>query len=573
MLNILLDGLSAFWMYKVGILIFGVSVFGLGIFTIRSVTNREMNAGIESLAAISVGVVPLCVMTYITILLATVWHSFLWIGSFSILLLAVLIMLQGFWSGEIQIPSSPRIMLWAAPFLLLLLIRLAFLKHVILPPYSDSPVHYQIVLGFLHPDAGSGSRLSLNSLFSNYYHFGFHSLAAWLATLANLEPGNAISLLGQLFLVIACISVVFLNYTLTGDTYGACFAGLLAAIGWSMPAFAVNWGKFPALGSLAALPAITAVLLSWRRSHSNSIVQILWASTLVAGITLLHTRALICVLLIGACVFIAAKLPIGERLGLFQAVRYAVLYIFSLWPLKPYLLDYYSGWPVFIIVCVLLPFAFREFPRPALGVFLFTAGSWLLASGPLFFGNDYPALFDQQFLEMLTYIPFSIMGGLGFSGLLKSLSFTRVQWLVAAVLPGVVIFNFFQHPALYPDPCCDYFKKDDQRAFQWLQNQVGEHGLVLISAFDNQGQVLGTDAGIWIYPLLGLPTNKLRFDTDWTSQLARENVCSFGAEEVYIYAGGRIFSFNNVQLAQEPWLEEVYAVRPTTIYRVLDCEE
>ena len=573
MLHIFLDGLSVLWVYKVGILIFLIAVYGFGFFTIRSVTNGGMNAGIESLAAISVGIVPLCVITYAMILVTSLWHSLLWPGSVAILFLAIFVLVKGLWSREVKISSDARIVLWAVPFFLLLLLRLAFLKDVILPPYSDSPVHYQIVLGFLHPDVGTDSRLSLDSLFSNYYHFGFHSLVVWLATTANLEAGNTISLLGQLFLVIACVSVVYLSYTMTGDPYGASFAGLLAALGWSMPAFAVNWGKFPALGSLAALPGVAAILLSWRRGSSSSLVQILWGFTLAAGITLLHTRALICVLLVGACMMIAARLPIDERFGPFQAVRYAVLYIVSLWPLKPYLLDYYGHWPIFFVFCVLLPFAFREFPRLALAVFLFTAGSWSTAIVPPLFGEEYRALFDQQFLEMMIYIPFSVMGGLGFSGMMKSLPLMRVQWLAAAVLPVIVMFNFFQHRMVYPDPCCDYFKKHDQLAFQWLQRQVGDHSLVLISAFDNDGQILGTDAGIWIYPLLGLPTNKLRFDTDWTSRLERENVCNFGAKEVYIYAGGRIFSFNNVQLAQEPWVVEVYEAGQTIIYRVSSCEE
>jgi len=174
---------------------------------------------------------------------------------------------------------------------------------------------------------------------------------------------------------------------------------------------------------------------------------------------------------------------------------------------------------------------------------------------------------------MMSYIPFSILGGLGFSGMLKSLPLMRMEWLAGAVLPGIVLLNFFQHRMVYPDPCCDYFKQDDQLAFQWLQRQVGDRSLVLISAFDNDGQILGTDAGIWIDPLLGLPTNKLRFDTDWTSPLERQNICNFGAKQIYIYAGGRIFSFNNAQLAQQPWVDEVFQAGHTVIYQVSMCAE
>jgi len=182
------------------------------------------------LAGFSVGSVILCVISYVLVLLSHFWPFILRPGSFAILFFALFVLLKGFWLGEIKIAYDIRVAIGVIVLFLLLLIRLAFLKHIILPPYSDSPIHYQIVLGLLHPEVSINSKLSLETLFSNYYHFGFHSLVTWLASITEIEPGITISLLGQLFLVILPLSILFLTYVITGNANGAVFAGLLA--GW-----------------------------------------------------------------------------------------------------------------------------------------------------------------------------------------------------------------------------------------------------------------------------------------------------------------------------------------------------
>jgi hypothetical protein len=250
------------------------------------------------------------------------------------------------------------------------------------------------VFGFLYPDASGGSKLSLGNIFNDYYHFEFHSIATWLTSLTSFSPENVISLLGQMFLVVAPVSVILLTHVLTKNINGALFAGLLAATGWLMPAFSVNWGKFPALASLA-------VLLRRLRFHGY----------------------------------------------------------------------------------------------------------------------------------------------------------------------------FLQGRTIYPDKCCDYVKEGDRLAFQWIQKNASEHTLFLISTFDSSRTVLDTDAGIWLDPLLGRHTNKLPFTLDWESSEEIGKICNTDAAEIYVYMGGRPYSFANAKLAQGQWTKPVFTAGRTIIYQVSGCSD
>ena len=133
------------------------------------------------------------------------------------------------------------------------------------------------------------------------------------------------------------------------------------------------------------------------------------------------------------------------------------------------------------------------------------------------------------------------------------------------------MLNFLYNNSLYPNPCCDYFKEGDRLALLWLQENSSEHSLVIISTFDNNGKIVGTDAGIWIYPLNRQATNKLPFNTNWEALDGWEKVCNTGAEETYIYMGGRQYSFVDAQLMQAKWIKQVYKAGETVIYQVSEC--
>jgi len=574
MLNIMLNGMSILNTYKEGVVVFFIAIFGLGFFIIKHITNDEMDPVIKLLAGFSVGSIALCVISYIIILLAHFWPFLLQPGSFVVLFFAIFPLLKGIWSGELKPFYDIRLIVAGLFLFLLLIARLSFLKHIILPSYSDSPIHYQIVFGFLHPSASNTANLSLENIFYNYYHFGFHSLVAWLASITEIMPTDAISLIGQIFLVIAPISVLFLTYVITKNRDGALFAGLLTATGWLMPAFAVNWGKLPALSSLATMPAALAFLGLYLHGNAKKTIALIFGLALLVGITLLHTRIIICVSLAVISIFLSNKIQTADELGFSQSIRLSLLYILSLWPLSQLIIDFYSGIPVIVVWLILLPFAFQSYPKLSVGIFFYTFGLWLITLAPTLLVENSRTLLDRQFLEIMLYIPFSIMGGAGFIGIMKKLPPAGIiRWLAVIMLTGGVIFTFLQGNSLYPDPCCVYFKEGDRLAFQWIQKNASEHTLVLISTFDANGQIIGTDAGIWIYPLIGKNTNKLPFNTNWDSLEEIEKICLFDSKEIYIYVGDREYSFKNSQLASGEWTKSVFSAGQTVIYKLTGCSK
>ena len=572
MFNILWDGLSILNSYKEGIVVFYITATGLGYLTIKQAFRNEADARIRPLAYLCIGSITLCIACFILFSLAYFWHSLLRPGGYLIFLVSSFVLIRGLWKGDIKITGKILSLHIGLFIFLLLLIRLSFLKHIILPSYSDSPIHYQIVFGLLHPEVAGISNLSLGSIFENYYHFGFHTLVAWLTIVTRIDPVNAISLIGQIFLIIAPISVLFFVYILTDSRNAALFAGLIAAIGWSMPAFAVNWGKFPALVSLSTMPAFIAFASLYLRNKTKNLLTLSLGTILLISIALIHTRIVICLLLVAISYILSNKVRIIDELRFSQSVRLSLLYIFSLLPLSQLVANFYLKFPLWIIFLILLPFAFQAHPKLSIGVFFCTAGLWLTTLVPhLIYKND-EILLDRQFLEMMLYIPFSVLVGAGFHGITKNLSANKLsKWVVVPILVGCVVYNFQNNASLHPDSCCEYFRESDQLAFQWLQGNASEHSLIIISSFSDGNKIYGTDAGIWIFPLLKIDTNKLPFNTIWHSPDVIKEICDINAKETYIYMGGRENSFADTQLVQEMWLKPVYKSGATEIYQVSKC--
>ena len=572
-MNILADGISVFYEYKAAIIVFLISVLGFGLLATKHVPSWKQTPGIKYIAALSIGSVVLSVITYILIFFSHFWPFLLRPGSYAILFFALFIVLREFHWGEFRIGSHVYSILIAATSLFfLLLIRLAFLKHILLPLYSDSPIHYQIVFGFIHPDFSTNSRLSLETSFSNYYHFGFHSLVAWLVSVTKVSPSDAISLVGQLFLVIGPLSIYFLVSTTTNNSLAALFAALLSAIGWNMPAFAVNWGKFPAISALAVLPSAITFLGLYSYESRLKYSKLFWGGTLLVGITLMHTRILICVLLVAICFLVSKALPARGTANFFQSLRFGLLFLVSLWPLMPMLEDFYNKPFVIFILIILLPFAFERYTSLALGVFLFIFGLWLIVKMPIFLvGND-RSLLDKQFLEIMLYIPISLMGGIGFAGLMNRVSFNPLlQHSLATLFIGGILLSSLQNHAIYPDSCCNYFTENDALAFEWIEENIADHAIFLISSFNNGTQIMGTDAGIWLFPLLEQPTNKLPYNLDWDSGEGFEHICRLDAQKIYIYMGGKSYSFDSNELSTKNWATLVFQSGKTQIYRVAKC--
>jgi hypothetical protein len=109
---------------------------------------------------------------------------------------------------------------------------------------------------------------------------------------------ESILILGQMIVAVIPLSIFPIIKQETQSNTAGLFAVLLAAFGWYMPAYAVNWGKYPALTSL---PLITFVIslaylsLLYKDVLSRRkrlwLIAILLSGILITG--MVHSRSLV----------------------------------------------------------------------------------------------------------------------------------------------------------------------------------------------------------------------------------------------------------------------------------------
>ena len=564
------DGFLVFSRYFFIVLFFFLSIFGAGSFISNIFFKKELNPKFKLLISLSIGGTFLLLLTY---LLGVVTHFLPFLlkpGSFLLFFLLSFVAVKHLWMYK-KVLLQPQVLFGGFLLLILFFLRLSFLNYILLPPYSDSPIHYQIIETFLYPNSGFSFRYSLDNIFSNYYHLGFHSLAAWLVSISGISITDSISLLGQFFLVLAPMSVFFLVYVISGDVKGSFFASLLAAIGWHMPAFAVNWGKFPALAALSLFPAVIGFLLLLAREKKLYRKNVIIFFFLLVGLGLLHTRVIILVFASVGVYFLSLKMDVDTNTGYLKSILYSILFSIVLFPLLKPLQYFYAQILVLGIFIVLLPFAFKTYANYSIAVFLFVVVLWMVGAVPNFF--KIRELLNKEFLEMVLFLPLSVLGGMGFAGLGQSLKrlHDTYQKLIPIILVFLVVFSFIQQGAIYPDPCCNYFQDDDALAFEFLSRNLPENSLVLIAAVKHSTVNSGTDAGIWIYPLLKIPTNNFFYGANWSVYERIEDVCQFGAENIFIYVGGRAYGFDDSKLASAEWYKLVFRSGKTKIYQIRSC--
>jgi len=484
-------------------------------------------------------------------------------------------------------------------FALSVILRLAFVTETFVPPYFDSVEHYRIIKELVAGMETSTTLERLPSLTPSYYHLGFHFLASLLTFGLHANPIDTILILGQVILAAIPIPLYFLIRTETQSDAAALFGTLLAGFGWYMPGYAVNWGKYPALAGIFAfeLVLITAYIVSRRDTKRDQflLISILLLSIFISS--LFHTRTLIVILVSSISWLVAIKLrnfsKVIQRLSLgFLLAGLLMLGLIVLkepllnLTLEPYLKD--GIWITLAVLAISL-FAFAKFPQGAYFCVLFTVliltallipiGAWL----PVL---ENQTLLDRPFVEMLLYLPLSILGGLGLAGLLKFVNGTKsFSKLIRSNIRISIIVIFFGFTGIYavsgynfyPSDCCNFVQYDDTVTLDWLDRNTPPDARILIAS--TQMNVLpsgpsashvGTDAGIWITPLTGRNTAFMPFEIDFRSPDTQGQLCQKQID--YVYVGRADQSFNISQLiAKKDWYKPILSLPNTNLFRVTGC--
>lgn len=515
--------------------------------------------------------------------------SFLWLPAALLALLFILLVFKHEpvgWFGLIL-------------FIVSLLLRLPFLTRVLVPSYFDSAEHYRLVKALLQVYQGASWESIFRGLTSGYYHMGFHLLAAGMSFILQADPLKVILLLGQFILVLIPLPVFFLVQRMSKDNLAALFGTLLAAFGWYMPAFAVNWGKYPALSALLPFGFVLSLMYIGAESSLSRVALRRVGWMLIAGALtaiLTHSRTLI-LLVFSVLAWSLAGFALRRERFIGASLMLVMLaflgkQVWSTSLLRPALEPYLSGqigWGT-LIVAGLLPFALQQFPRQTLFNLLFIIlllSALFIPLGNLIPSQECQTLLDRPFVEMSLFFPLALQGGIGLAGLSKVLQqglgtvktfryaipITIALFFGAATLPAV----FHNDLYLYPSSCCILMRDNDVFALDWLKRNLPPASRIAIASAplmvvsqDCPTEWIGSDAGLWIPLLTDKTTYSLPYDTDFRSKAVFERLCRSGS--LYVYIGGANQSFRAEFLAEKnDWYELLLSIPNVRIYR-LKCE-
>jgi len=459
-------------------------------------------------------------------------------------------------------------------FLFILILRLGYIKHLVLPPYSDSPIHYGIVRSFLEDYQHIPS---LESIFSDYYHFGYHGIVAWVSLIFGDFQPVLLALIGQYFLAIFPVTIYFFVLLKTESVIASLVASILVGLGWNMPAHGLNWGKYPALVGLALLPVYLGLLyINFQQKEKK-----VFGLSLLAAISLawIHSRLLVLILFFSITDLLWKRIKLVRLSTFWKWSTIAVLFstiLFSLFRLmeKGYF-RYYSGQFAgsTYLLLFLLFFALIRFPNLSLQYLLVGLLIMLGAIIPLpitLLEYD-PYMIDRPFFEMAFVIILSILGGLGSKGLCSEIGSLRGK-MIAIVITLLILTNAFLFFPFTPATKTNYVSDDDMFALSWAKDHLPEDALVVIPAQPRDNPWLSSDAGGWIRSLSNRSIYKIAYNIDWRSETEILNLCNISESKtsVFIYSGNMPNSFV-IPIHENPEIfESVFYLPRAQMYR-LNC--
>jgi hypothetical protein len=474
-------------------------------------------------------------------------------------------------------------------FLVSILLRLAFIAHILLPPYFDSAEHYRIIQSLVGTVDGTRTAHGFTWPVASYYHIGYHAIAAVLTAAFHLDIKNVMLVSGQIALAAVPIPLFLIVRRVTQSNLAASFTVLLAACGWYMPAYSINWGKYPALFSLLPVEfTLGAAYLAGESGGKAERLRILSGMVLL-GISvsfLIHTRSLIILGMIFAAWILASyweRQSIACRYLFLGGVLMVLIVEFILVMhnaiLDPVLGPYINGGILATgLVSLFSAAAFQKYPRFAFSTLLVVGFllSGLFLPVPFY---AYTTLLDRPLVEMLLFMPLAVLGGAGCAGLIDLLQ-NRPSYIkkgAFVLLSGVIVVHAFTSFSFYPSDCCSFVTRDDLVALDWMGKNLPGNVRILIpssnlsfSISPAPFQEIASDAGVWILPLAGRQTLSLLYSTDFAQPGVLETICQQGV--THIYVGGAGQGFDAGTLVKKPeWYTMVLFLPQAKVYRVTGC--
>jgi hypothetical protein len=182
---------------------------------------------------------------------------------------------------------------YLALYVLALGLRLWSTREV-LPTLGADTYHHTLIAQLLVERGGLPDSYTPYAPIQSFaYHFGFHSLVAWLHWWTGADVGALTGLTGHLVNAAVALSVAFFVLRRVGDGLAAALAAWLVAFLCVFPAYLVNWGRFTQAAGLVLLPVAAALCIDALGPARNrgAVGQATLAAGIAAGgLALAHYR-------------------------------------------------------------------------------------------------------------------------------------------------------------------------------------------------------------------------------------------------------------------------------------------
>jgi hypothetical protein len=425
-----------------------------------------------------------------------------------------------------------------------LAVRLIMVRDLATPAWVDSVHHALITRLIMEAGAYPSTYLPYLAISPSAYHPGFHSIAAIFTWLSKLDIAQSLLILGQALNALSVLSVYLFTKILTRKSTAGLFAAIITGFITPMPAYYTSWGRYTELTGLLVLPVVIALLQLWLDGEvkiKSSLIILLGAFAL-GGLFMIHYRviAFLVALLIAYVVmqFITRRtmthmkikkllwiISLTSILGIIivlpwflQAMKTTVLPIVT----TPYTtaVGFFQdfSWPYLTsalgkqsLVLAILGLCWSAIKRER---FVFLLLFWVFVM--FFFANLVPlkipggGLISNASVEIMLFIPISILGGYFLDQILTSWNYLLPQRLLVPAKGAILIFmgfvSYLGARELIPiiNPVTILSRQADLPAIQWINDHIPKDETIIINPFAwGYGLYGGSDGGYWISPLSG----------------------------------------------------------------------